>query len=101
MSHTQFIASSTSNFGRLFDDALKEYQKWTKHDLLVHPLAARLQACDSLAAFRALLFQQVQELDQSRNRDERLSKWLDPTVNVLYAFSATLGEGVGLVCLIT
>jgi hypothetical protein len=28
-----------------------------------------------------------------------LTKWLNPTVNVLYALSATLGEGVGLVCL--
>jgi hypothetical protein len=26
-----------------------------------------------------------------------LTKWLNPTVNVLYALSATLGEGVGLV----
>ncbi|KAI9433551.1 hypothetical protein H4582DRAFT_987135, partial [Lactarius indigo] len=33
----------------------------------------------------------------SRRDDERLTKWLNPTVNVLYAFSATLGEGVGLV----
>jgi hypothetical protein len=28
-----------------------------------------------------------------------LTKWLNPTVNVLYALSATLGEGVGLVCI--
>ncbi|KAH9024217.1 hypothetical protein EDB85DRAFT_1829089, partial [Lactarius pseudohatsudake] len=32
----------------------------------------------------------------SKNRNERLSSWLNPTINVLYAFSATLGEGVGL-----
>jgi len=38
----------------------------------------------------------VQEFEQSRSIDQRLTKWLDPTVNVLYAFSATLGEGVGL-----
>ncbi|KAI0294601.1 hypothetical protein B0F90DRAFT_1756498 [Multifurca ochricompacta] len=30
-------------------------------------------------------------------RDERFTRWLNPTVNVLYAFSVTLGEGVGLV----
>ncbi|KAH9178001.1 hypothetical protein EDB89DRAFT_1819122, partial [Lactarius sanguifluus] len=34
--------------------------------------------------------------DQSQIAYEKLTKWLDPTVNVLYAFSATLGEGVGL-----
>jgi hypothetical protein len=28
-----------------------------------------------------------------------LTKWLNPSINVLYALSATLGEGVGLVCL--
>jgi len=100
MPHTQPIASSSSNFERLFNDALKSYKKRTNHDLLAHPLAAQLEACDSPAAILALLSQQVQELNQSRTRDERLSKWLDPTVNVLYAFSATLGEGVGLVWLI-
>ena len=39
----------------------------------------------------------VQQLDQSRSDNERLRSWLDPTVNVLFAFSATLGEGVGMV----
>ena len=31
--------------------------------------------------------------------DNKLTKWLDPTVRVLHAFSETLGEGVSLVCL--
>jgi len=98
MADTQPTASSSFNFQFVFDNALKAYQKRTKNDLLVHPLAAQLQACDSPTAILSLLHQQVQELNQSRESDERLSKWLDPTVNVLYAFSATLGEGVGLVC---
>ena len=38
--------------------------------------------------------QQVQELDQSRMSDESLTKWLEPTVTGLYAFSETIGEGV-------
>ena len=46
-----------------------------------------------------MLRAQVQEFDQSRRDDERLTKWLNPTVDVLYAFSAALGEGVGLVSL--
>jgi hypothetical protein len=41
----------------------------------------------------AILQQQV----QSQSRDDRWTKWLYPTVNVLYVLSATLGEGVGLV----
>ena len=63
----------------------------------MHPLAAQLQACDSPSAVIAVLQQQVQELDPSTGNDNKLTKWLDPTVNVLYALSATLGEGVGLV----
>jgi hypothetical protein len=27
-----------------------------------------------------------------------LTRWLDPIVNVLFAFSATFGEAVGSVC---
>jgi hypothetical protein len=48
-----------------------------------------------------VLQQQVQELNQSQISDHRLIKWLDPTINVLYAFSETIGEGVSLVRPIT
>jgi hypothetical protein len=43
-----------------------------------------------------VLQQQFQELNQSQSSDERLTKWLEPTVKVLYTFSETLGEGVSL-----
>ena len=33
----------------------------------------------------------------TQDGDEKLTKWLDPTINVMYAFSATLGNGVRLV----
>ena len=97
MSRAQLEPTPSSNIQLIFNNALKAYEKRTKNDLLSHPLAAQLQACDSPTAILALLHQQVQELNQSRKSDERLSRWLDPTVNVLYALSATLGEGVGLV----
>jgi len=98
MSHTHATASAYSpNFQLIFNNALKAYEKKTKGDLLSHPLAAQLQACGSPSAV-LLVLQQVQELNQSRAGDERLSRWLNPTVNVLYAFSGALGEGVGLVC---
>jgi len=101
MSHTYSSSSSSSNFQLIFNNALRVYQKRTKNDLLAHPLAAQLQACQSPSAILVILQQQVQHLNQSRKSDDRWTKWLDPTVNVLYAFSATLGEGVGLVCLRT
>jgi hypothetical protein len=44
-----------------------------------------------------MLQDQVHQFENSRGGDERLWRWLKPTINVLYAFSATLGQGVGLV----
>jgi hypothetical protein len=96
MSHTHIAASSSSNFQLIINDALKAYENRTKKDLLTHPLAAQLQSCESLSAILAILQQQVQGLDQPRS-DDRWTKWLDPTVNVLFSFSATVGAGVSLV----
>ncbi|KAH9981775.1 hypothetical protein BJV77DRAFT_354094 [Russula vinacea] len=99
MSHSPLTRASTSssNFQLIINNALKAYEKRTKNDLLAHPLASQLQACDSPNAILAVLQQQVQGLDQSRSSDDRWIKWLDPTVNILYALSGTLGMGVGLV----
>ena len=101
MAHTYPSSSSSPNFQLIFNNALKLYEKRTKNDLLAHPLAAQLQACQSPSNILSILQQQLQHLHQSRDADDRWTKWLDPTVNVLYAFSATLGEGVGLVRLRT
>jgi hypothetical protein len=99
MSHTHPTATSSSDFQLIINNALDTYKKRTKKDLLAHPLAARLRTCDSPAAILAILQEQVQGLDQTQRGDERWSKWLDPTVNVLLAFSDTLRAGAGLVCL--
>ena len=95
-SHTTTTTSST-NFQLIFNNALKTYEKRTKNDLLAHPLAAELQNCNSPSAILAVLHKQVQGLDQSQSNDDRWTKWLDPTVNVLYMLSETLGEGISLV----
>ena len=98
MSHTQSAAVASANFQLVIVNALDTYRKRTKKDLLTHPLAARLQACDTPAAILNIL---RDGLDQSQRGAERWSKWLDPTVNVLFAFSGTIGAGVGLVRLRT
>jgi hypothetical protein len=98
MSHARPTSTSTSNFQLIFNNALKAYERRTKKDLLAHPLATQLQICDSHSSILIVLQQQVQQLDQSQSSDERLTKWLDPTVKVLYTLSGTLGEGVSLVC---
>jgi hypothetical protein len=99
MSQTPSASASTSssNFRSIFNVALKEYAKKTKTDLLAHPLAAQLKVCNSSSDILAVLQDKVNEFDQSRSADERLSQWLNPTINVLYSFSATIGAGVGLV----
>ncbi|KAI0300207.1 hypothetical protein BC826DRAFT_931747, partial [Russula brevipes] len=94
---TSSISTSTSNFQLVFNAALERYENKTKNKLLTHPLAAQLQSCDSPTAITSILQGLVQQFDQNRSTDQRLTSWLNPTVNVLYAFSATLGEGVGLV----
>ncbi|KAH9014723.1 hypothetical protein EDB84DRAFT_816636 [Lactarius hengduanensis] len=97
MSHTPPAASSSSNLQAIFYASMKEYEKKTKKDLLAHPLMTQLQTCNSPADILAVLRTQVQQFEQSMSNDDKLTKWLNPTVNVLYAFSAALGEGVGLV----
>ena len=92
--------TASSNFKHIFETALKAYQKRTKQDLTTHPLASQLQECDSPADILTILQDQVDQFIQTRrgnDADERLKNWLNPTISVLYAFSATLGAGVGLV----
>ena len=101
MSQTTSTAQASSRFQAIFQSALKSYQKQTKKDLIAHPLASQLQSCNSTAAIVAVLQDQVREFDKSRSGDDRLTKWLSPTVNVISAFSATVSGGVGLVSLDT
>ena len=90
-------SGSSSNIERIFDAALKSYKKKTKKDLKNHDLFKQLQTCDSPAAILAAF--QSSQFDQTGG-DDRLKKWLVPTINVLYAFSQTLGEGTSLVNII-
>jgi hypothetical protein len=92
-------SSSSSNFQSILNAALDAYEKKTKRKLLAHPLAAQLHSCDSPSAILSVLQDLIQQFDSRRRSDERLVNWLNPTVNVLYAFSSTVGQGIGLVSL--
>jgi hypothetical protein len=96
---TSASASSESRFQAIFQAALKSYQKQTKKDLLTHPLASQLQSCGSTTDILAILQDRVREFEKNSKGDERLTKWLGPTVNVLSAFSAAVSGGVSLVSL--
>ena len=99
MSNSNPIAtvSSSFRFQLIFINALNAYEKRTKNDLLAHPLATELENCNSPSEILAVLHQQG--LDQSMSSDDRFTRWLSPTVNVLYVLSKTLGEGISLVSL--
>ena len=99
MSAGPSTSTSQSNFASIFNAALKSYQRKTKKDLASHPLLPSFQSCDSPEAVLTVLRDQTPNFNQPQNGDDRLTKWVAPTVNVLYAFSATIGQGVGLVCI--
>ena len=101
MSQTASTSTASSRFQVIFNDALKLYQKQTKKDLTTHPLVSQLQPCNSTTAIISVLQAQVREFDEACGDDERLTKWLNPTVNVLCAFSAAVSGGVSLVSLNT
>jgi hypothetical protein len=88
---------STSNFTRIFQAACDEYQKLTGHNLYTHPFSSEIQSCNSPDAISVVLRNQAQTLIKGRKGHEKLLKYLNPTVNILFTFSGALGEGVGLV----
>lgn len=85
-----------SSFQSTFRDALHAYKRRTREDLLLHPLATRLESCNSPDEILSVLQEQAQVIDRSWNGD-KLSVWLGPTVGVLHSISSSLGEVVGLV----
>ena len=98
MSNEPSTSTSHSNFLSIFNAALETYKRKTKKDLASHPLLPTLQSCDSPEAVLTALREQIPAaFSQSQNGDDGLTKWVTPTVNVLYSFSETLGQGVGMV----
>lgn len=96
MSTVSSTSTSESNFASFFNAALDTYKRKTKKDLASHPLLPRLQSCNSPEAILTVLHEEI-PFNQSENGDNRLTDWVMPTVKVLLAFSATVGQGVGQV----
>ncbi|KAF8467476.1 hypothetical protein DFH94DRAFT_848266 [Russula ochroleuca] len=57
----------------------------------------RMKSCDSPTTILSILQDFIQQFDRRRRSDEKLTSWLNPTINVLYAFSSTVGQGLGLI----
>jgi hypothetical protein len=101
MSHSSLTAASSCNFQQVIGNALKAYEKCTKKDLPTHPLASELHVCSSPVAILTVLQLKVAGSDQSRSSDDRRTKWIVPTVKVLYTYSTNLEERASLVSLRT
>jgi hypothetical protein len=93
----QAAHSSMSNFTPIFDTAVKEYKKFTKKDLQTHPFAAQFNKCDTPHAVLDLFRKQAQDFEEFRKGDDTLITWLDPTINILFTCSETIGEALSLV----
>jgi hypothetical protein len=87
---------STDNFTAILDAARNEYQRVTGQNMNTHPFAAQLDTCHSPEDVSKLLRIQAQAFSKFRQSDERLMAWLDPIIHVLFIFSTTLSEGIGL-----
>jgi hypothetical protein len=85
------VPTSASQYRSTFDSALKAYEVKTGKVLSSDPLLRRLATCRSPDDIITLLRQQIPEVDQSLTGDGGLTRWLNPTVNVINAFAAAIG----------
>jgi hypothetical protein len=88
---------SNDNVTTIFQAALNEYQRTTGKLLDIHLFTAQLGGRDSPEAALNVFRTQAQAFSKFRKSDEKLVKWLDPTVHIVFAFSEMLEEGIGLV----
>jgi len=89
---------SASRFQVLLEAALHDYEKQTGVVLAQHPLAERLQNCDSVESVTSILHEQTQAFSEFRGKD-RIMGPLKNALSVLDKLSATanLGQDIGLV----
>ena len=88
------MATSHPNYQSILNTALGSYKKRTGKDLASDPLLRRLEICHSPDDVFTILRGSFLGLDQSHSSNSKLIKWLDPTVNVLYTLSVTIGGGL-------
>jgi hypothetical protein len=99
MSPTSPEAASHSNYQVIFDSALEVYKRKTGKDLTSHPLLGSFETCQSPDAILAVFHAQIFGPGQAQSIGDKLLTQLNPTINVLNAFSVTIGGVVGPVSL--
>jgi hypothetical protein len=90
--------SGLSHLQVLFEAALQDYEKQTGIALAKHPLANKLQNCDSVESITAVLHEQTQAFSEYWEKDKVL-KPLKKAVSVLCKLSGTanFARAIGLV----
>ena len=90
--------SESARFQTLFEAALQAYEKKTGVSLAQHPLAIKLQSCDTAEAITGLLQNQAQAFRDLQGSD-KIMKTLQSTVSNLSKLSSasSLADAFGLV----
>jgi hypothetical protein len=88
--------SRSSHLRGLFEAALNDYKQQTGIELAEHPLAERLQDCNSAESVTAILREQAQDFKEFREKDKVL-KPLKKVLAVLHILPST-ADFVDLVC---
>jgi hypothetical protein len=96
MSSTGQATSPFENV-KLIINALTDYAKVTGVDLSKNPFAARLKQLRSPEAILHLLENREKAFKEYREKNRRLTNFLNPVVKVLHGFSGILSETAGLV----
>jgi hypothetical protein len=93
------VRSGSSHLRVLFEAALEDYKQQTGIELAKHPLAERLQDCNSIESVTAILREQAQDFKEFRDKD-KLLKRLKKVLAVLHMLPSVAGfaQDVGLVC---
>jgi hypothetical protein len=96
MSSTNNATPSSSSL-QLIIDALGDYTQITGIDLSKSPFAEKLQLSDSPSTIIELLQEREKAFKEYRDGNRSLMTCLSPAVQILHAFSGTLGEAISLV----
>ena len=92
--------SGLSRFPALFEAAFRDYERQTGKTLANHPLAEKLQSCDSVQSITAVFREQTEASSEIRGKDKVL-KSLENVLSVLHKLSSAsavnFGQHLGLV----
>ena len=92
--------SGPSHFQVLFEAAFRDYEKQTGKILANHPVAEKLQSCDSVESVIAVLREQAEASSEIKGKDKVL-KPLKKVLLILHKLSSAsavdFGQHLGLV----